>query len=248
MIVSRGVNIPIATLSKLRPDLTVPEVRTAAEWRLFKKMQENGTSPNCPDSAWHPGLCREVDMTRDRPYFRKTPGPGCVPLIEGRMVQPHRLGCKGYVAGEGRSALWRHFPPGTSVIRPQFWIADGTLSTQVRERIQRPRAGFCDITGQTNERSMMAALVPPGTVCGNKVPTIEFPNDYSQERIWLWLAVVNSVPVRLDATAYRYDNSQLLFAAISQASGHCGRQPASEATRRNCEAAFRFGRGGQNLI
>ncbi len=194
VIVSRGVNIPIAALSKLRPDLTLPEVRTAAEWRLFKKMQENGTSPNYPNSAWHPGLCREVDMTRDRPYFRKTLGPDCVPLIEGRMVQPHRLGCKGHVAGEGRSALWRHFPPGTSVVRPQFWVTEGALSTQVRERIQRPRAGFCDITGQTNERSMMAALVPPGTVCGNKVPTIEFPNDYSQDRIWLWLAVVNSLP------------------------------------------------------
>ena len=41
---------------------------------------------------------------------------------------------------------------------------------------------------------MMAALIPPNTVCGNKVPTIEFPNDSSEERILLWLAIVNSFP------------------------------------------------------
>ena len=191
---SRAVNISVSTLSKLRPDLTLPEVRTAAEWRLFRKMQENGSPPDCPNSTWHAAFCREVDMTRDKPHFRRAPGPDCVPLIEGRMVQPHRLGSKSHVAGEGRGALWRHLPPGTSVLRPQFWVAVADLNAQVRERMQRPRAGFCDITGQTNERSMMAALVPPGTVCGNKVPTIEFPNDYSQERILFWLGVVNSLP------------------------------------------------------
>jgi len=56
------------------------------------------------------------------------------------------------------------------------------------------RVGFCDITGQTNERSMMAALIPPGVICGNKVPTISFPNDPSDDRLFLWLAIVNSLP------------------------------------------------------
>ena len=68
------------------------------------------------------------------------------------------------------------------------------LSEQASARVQRTRAGFCDITGQTNERSMMAALIPPHVVCGNKVPTIEFPNDLSEERVLLWLAIVNSLP------------------------------------------------------
>ena len=41
---------------------------------------------------------------------------------------------------------------------------------------------------------MMASIVPPGLACGNKVPTVEFPNDRSEERLLLWLAVVNSLP------------------------------------------------------
>ena len=68
------------------------------------------------------------------------------------------------------------------------------LSAQAQDRVHRIRAGFCDITGQTNERSMMPTLVPRGVVCGNKVPTVEFPNDRSEDRILLWLSIVNSIP------------------------------------------------------
>lgn len=191
---SKAVNLSVATLTKLRPDFTLPEVRTSAEWTLFKKMQEKAASPECPESPWHPALCREVDMTHGKRYFRKSKAEGHVPVIEGRMVQPHRLGCKSYISGEGRSAVWNNLAPGHSSIKPQFWMPISALGDQARSRIKRTRAGFCDITGQTNERSMMAALIPPDTVCGNKVPTIEFPNDPSEERILLWLAIVNSLP------------------------------------------------------
>jgi hypothetical protein len=56
--------------------------------------------------------------------------------------------------------------------------------------------GFCDITGQTNERSMLAAHIPVGVVCGNKVPTITFQSDMATEEdlAYLWLAVANSLP------------------------------------------------------
>ncbi len=40
---------------------------------------------------------------------------------------------------------------------------------------------------------MMAALVEPGYVCGNKVPTVCFPNDPDEDRLFVWLAVVNSL-------------------------------------------------------
>lgn len=191
---SPSVSLSLGSLQKLRPDLTLPEVRTSAEWRLFKKMQQKGVTPTSADSPWYPAFCREVDMTHGRPFFRKSPGRGCLPLIEGRMVQPHRLGCKTYVAGEGRRAQWRNLAPGSSVVAPQFWMPAGALSEQALLRSRLPRAGFCDITGQTNERSMMAALIPKGLVCGNKVPTVVFPNDPSEGRTLLWLALVNSLP------------------------------------------------------
>ena len=190
----RAASIPVVRLKRLRPDLTLPEVRSAAEWRLFDKMQTGGLSLGDKASPWHAVFCREVDMTRSRPHFVRAPAPDTLPLVEGRMVFQHRLGSKAYVSGEGRAAKWRPLPPGQSVALPQFWIDQKKLSSVARERAGRTRAGFCDITGQTNERSMMAALVPPGVVCGNKVPTIEFSNDPSEDRLLLWLATVNSLP------------------------------------------------------
>jgi hypothetical protein len=41
---------------------------------------------------------------------------------------------------------------------------------------------------------MMAALIPPEVVCGNKVPTVLFPNDPSEERLLVWCSVMNSIP------------------------------------------------------
>jgi hypothetical protein len=61
-----------------------------------------------------------------------------------------------------------------------------------RHRADVLRVGFCDITGQTNERSLMAALIPAGVVCGNKVPTILFLEDPSEERLLAWTAIANS--------------------------------------------------------
>ena len=187
-------SLPLGALQSLRPDLTLPEVRTAAEWRLFERLQSRGAMRASGSCSWQPEFCREVDMTHGRPHFVTAAMGGYLPVIEGRMVQPHRLGCKAYVSGEGRSAKWLTLPPGQSTIQPQFWVRTQALSVVVQERVNRTRVGFCDITGQTNERSMMASLVPPGVACGNKVPTVEFPNDRSVDRLLLWLAVVNSLP------------------------------------------------------
>jgi predicted RNA methylase len=190
----RPVRIGRESLKALRPDLTVPEVRTESEWLLFKKVCSKGVDWSAPESSWFPKFMREADMTRDRRHFRDEPSKGCVPLVEGRMVHHHRLGAKSYIAGRGRRAEWTANGIGDSHVQPQFWIPIQVLPDRVRERSNRMRAGFCDITGQTNERSCMAAMIPPGHVCGNKVPTLVFPNDDSEDRAWLWLAIANSFP------------------------------------------------------
>ena len=194
VIPAPSVHLALKDIEKLRSDLTLPEVRSVAEWHLFKRMQDAGVATSSKDSPWYPEFCREVDMTHGRRYFVGRSEKGCLPVIEGRMVQPHRLGCKSYVSGEGRSAVWNNLPPGQSRVAPQFWLPLSAASAEATRRSQRMRVGFCDITGQTNERSMMAALIPPDVICGNKVPTISFPNDQSDDRLFLWLAIVNSLP------------------------------------------------------
>jgi Alw26I/Eco31I/Esp3I family type II restriction m6 adenine DNA methyltransferase len=180
-------------LQAIRPDLTVPEVRSKQEWRVFSVMSSH-SKPLDKEAEWGATIVREVDMTRDKKLFSRSAGTSKCAVVEGRMVHQHRFGAKAYRCGTGRRARWDVVPSGTRTLTPQFWCPAAKLPPAVRNRIALVRAGFCDITGQTNERSMLAALVPPGVVCGNKVPTVTFPNDKSDNRLLLWLAIVNSIP------------------------------------------------------
>ncbi len=181
-----------AALAAVRDDLSLPEVRSIAEWKLFSKIAAAGTAWEEPGCGWTPKFCREVDMTKERPKFLGQATPGALPLVEGRMVQAHRFGVKGHVSGTGRSALWEAFPIGGSRLAPQFWIHPSDMPRANQHRADVLRVGFCDIAGQTNERSLMAALIPAGVVCGNKVPTILFPEDPSEDRLLVWTAIANS--------------------------------------------------------
>jgi len=183
------------TLLKIRPDLSVPEVRTPAEWRLFRELCLQHTALGNHTGPWAPSLMRELDMTRDRRDFLHEPKAGAVAVIEGRMIHQYRHAVKGYVAGRGRSATWEPVPVGSRCeFKPQFWYPVEKLPESVRNRVERPRVGFCDITGQTNERTMLAARIPAGVVCGNKVPTIVFPFAGPHHELVesCWLGIANS--------------------------------------------------------
>jgi methylase of polypeptide subunit release factors len=185
-----------ASIEYLSPDLTIPEVRNDAEWALFKRMMATGRRLGDPAGPWRMIFAREADMTNDRAHFHRGPQASDLPLVEGRMVHQFRFGAKQYIAGTGRRAEWRPLPPGFSETSPQYWVPETALSESIRARVAKPRLGFCDITGQTNERSMLAALIPANVVCGNKVPTVllDVPPDEQDRAFALWLAYANSLP------------------------------------------------------
>lgn len=188
-----SASIGRAHLAEIRPDLSVPEVRSQEEWKIFLRVCESGVAWDGEEGPWRARFCREVDMTKERPKFLAKASKTALPLVEGRMVHHHRFGVKGHVSGTGRSAVWQAFPIGDSRLSPQFWIEPSDVPQANQSRPSVWRAGFCDIAGQTNERSLMAALIPPGVACGNKVPTILFA-DESKDRLLVWVAVANSIP------------------------------------------------------
>jgi hypothetical protein len=181
-------------LAKIRPDLSVPEVRSDAEWRLFRRLSKEGVTLGHPDGPWRLQFSREVDMTNDRHLFERARTNCEVALIEGRMVHQFRHTAKAYLSGTGRRADWAWQAPGEAGLKPQFFVDPNALPDAVRERAGRRRVGFCDITGQTNERSMLASSIPAGVACGNKVPTITFDMPYDEELVaGIFLAVANSL-------------------------------------------------------
>lgn len=55
----------------------------------------------------------------------------------------------------------------------QFYMKE----SQVPVDLSHFRACFCDVTGQHNVRTVLAALIPPHCVCGNKVPVCRFDRE-----------------------------------------------------------------------
>ena len=185
-----AVTTSLQELKDIHEDLTLPEVSGHYDWALLTRIACVHPRFGDPNSGWDVRFCREVDMTNDRPRFLKGfAATGGVPVIEGRMVHHHRVAAKHYVSGTGRRAKWEVQPFFQASLGPQWFIQRFDLRPKVLERIDQVRAGFCDITGQTNERTVLAALIPAGVVCGNKVPTLDLR---SQTQVGAWVAIANS--------------------------------------------------------
>lgn len=189
-----SVKLSRTQLREVRRDLSIPEVRTTEEWDLYTRLARSATTIGDPEGPWHPSYRREIDMTLDQKSFRRTPEEGTLPLLEGRHVAQYRWRAKTYQSGEGRSAIWRPEPLTDASLKTQWHVPVSAMHAVTVERTTRSRIGFCDITGQTNERSLLAARVPAGMVCGNKVPTLAFAGG-GEERENLFLALANSLVV-----------------------------------------------------
>ena len=177
-------------LENLQTGFAIPEVRDRDDWELFTRLRISNPNFGSPDARWLPRFYREVDMTNDRPRFNgPEDGAGGLAVIEGRMVHQHRISAKRYVSGRGRRAEWEVQLPFNAPLRPQWRIRYEDLRSGIEGRVNEPRAGFCDITGQTNERTVLTALIPAGVVCGNKVPTVEFAPDVLASA---WVGITNS--------------------------------------------------------
>ena len=191
---AKGISISLGALRAIRPDLTVPEVRNAAEWRLFRRLSDGAPRFLQAETPSFGMIRREVDMTNDRAAFSKSNAAGRVPVLEGRHIALFRHDAKRYVSGTGRRAVWQARSQNAHCsIEPQFWVDTRQLAEDVRRHVTRARIGFCDIVGQTNERTVQAALIPPHVVCGNKVPTIDLDPSGGEEVVFMLLGIMNSV-------------------------------------------------------
>lgn len=137
---------------------------------------------------------REVDMGTDRSLFSE--GIEGLPVFEGRMVDSYDYRAKGYLSGRGRSAEWEDYPFGSSrkAVRPQWRIPLNKVPDKLGDRINDYRISFGDVGSPTNSRSMIAAIVPPGMICGHTAPTIAFRNS-EYWTLLLWVGVANSLAI-----------------------------------------------------
>jgi len=190
----RHLTLPVSLVREFSPDaLAVMEFAAQSEIDVCRKMY--GRYPKFGEKITampNRVYMREVDMGNDRDLFTED-GDG-LPVFEGRMVDLYDYRAKGYSSGRGRAAEWPDLPFGDTrkAILPQWRIPKDRIPDKLISRIHQYRVGFCDVASPTNERSLIAALVPPNTICGHKVPTIVLERGEPAD-ILLWLGVTNSL-------------------------------------------------------
>jgi hypothetical protein len=170
----------------------VPDVRELSQLAMNQKM-----AASCPpfgeaiQGEPHRHYQRELDMGNDRNLF--TTDPVGLPVYEGRMIGNFDHRAKSYVGGHGNSAEWVEHPFGdpSKAIAPQWRVLREKIPTKVGNRIDRYRVAFGDVANPRNERTLVACLVPPNSICGHTVPTFVYPPEF--EWMYLpWLAIANS--------------------------------------------------------
>ncbi|HEY1682883.1 MAG TPA: hypothetical protein VGF98_14650 [Candidatus Tumulicola sp.] len=192
----RAIKYPLDQVRESSPDaLAVTEIMHPSDvaivqklYARFPKFGVDGGGLAARDYA------RELDMGNDRESFGNDPTG--LPLYEGRMVAAFDHRAKAYVSGRARSAHWKEliFGADEKSIKSQWRVASGDLPRDIAERCNQYRLGFCDVASPTNARTLVAALIPTGVVCGQPVPTITFsPND--PRLTMLWLGVANAICV-----------------------------------------------------
>lgn len=190
-----GVALTTELLRQLSPEtFALTDTASLAGLGLVQKISARFPRFGDPYPGW-PGrvYMRELDMGNDRDKFTDSEG---YPLYEGRMVDQFDHRAKAYVSGRGRTAVWRDLPFGdaSKAVAPQWHVEVAQIPGKVLPRARRFRIGFCGVASPTNQRSLVAALLPPHVVAGHKVPTILFEGGVDAD-VLLWLAVANSLVV-----------------------------------------------------
>ncbi len=152
-----AIDMSVELIRRLSPDsLSVMEFKNEMDVTIAQKMSAFPMLGEKMEDKWNLVLGNEFHMTGDSRLFRTSPDNGCLPLYEGKMIWQfdHRFGEPRYWVDEkdGRKAI-----VGRSV-------DDAELLGY-----QQYRMGHRSVASSTNERTMIAAILPVNVFFGHSI-------------------------------------------------------------------------------
>ncbi|MDX2076714.1 MAG: DNA methyltransferase [bacterium] len=149
----------IPTIQRFSPDsLSVMEFKSPAMYRLADKFYgTHALLGDKVDGAWAIKFTREFDMTNDRHLFLNNPtnadGIAHLPLYEGKMI--HQF-----------DAFYA---------QPQYWVDEKRGAERVKNKpnvfYNQYRLAWREVTGSTNERTLISTVLPPNNFAGHTLWT-----------------------------------------------------------------------------
>lgn len=152
-----GLDISVELVKRLSPNsLSVMEFKSETDVQIAEKMLKFPLLGEKLKGTWNLSLTNEFHMTNDSHLFKTSPGPGRLPLFEGKMI-------------------W-HFD--SYYENPRYWVNEdeGRIAVLGRKldigqklAYQSYRLVYRSVAANTNERSMIATIIPPKVFFGHSL-------------------------------------------------------------------------------
>ncbi|EDN67972.1 type II DNA modification enzyme [Beggiatoa sp. PS] len=169
-------------IRRLSPDSqSVMEFKNAMDVHIAEKMLQFPLLGEKLEGVWNLALTSEFHMTNDSHLFHTEPAKDRLPLYEGKMIHQFE-----HQFAEPR--YWVDEEEGRKALLGKKAEDSGQLLDY-----QRYRLGFRDVASSTNERTMIATVLPPKIFCPHTM-SLEMVAQSSlspKERIFL-VALFNS--------------------------------------------------------
>jgi hypothetical protein len=161
-----SVRVPLTLVRRFSgPGLAMPELPHPQDRAILARVLS--TSPHLgSDEGWRARFGRELNATDDRGHF----GPAGLPVLEGKLVDA-------FVVRAEEAAQF---------IDPL--IARRLLGH--RARFDRPRLGYREVAAATNRMTLIAGIIPAGTVTTHTIFCMREPRD--EPLHWFLCGVFNS--------------------------------------------------------
>ncbi len=184
-------------IARINPNTkTAPIFRTKYDAELTAKIHsripvliEDGKEGGNP---WGISFMRMFDMATDSGLFLNEPGPDRVPLLEAKMIHQFDHRWCSYDRGDTRDLTIQEKANPSFEPIPRYWMVEGAVRDRLGERKWEHRwlMGWRDICRATDERTLIANVVPP-FACGDKFLLL-FPR-HDPMRCAVLLASLNSL-------------------------------------------------------
>jgi hypothetical protein len=149
------------------PQLAIPDVRSPLDLAIVSKIA-SAIPPLGSADGWHARFGRELNASDDRAHF--TDGPGGLPVIDGKHLQPFVVDFARATRRIPRAAARRLLPEDRS--------------------FGRPRLAYRDVAAATNRLTLIAAIVPAGVVTTHTLFCLKEPADETSQ--WFLCGAFNS--------------------------------------------------------
>ncbi len=148
--------------------LAIPEIRSRNDVAILGRVVFCFPALSSAE-GWDVRFGRELNATDDRQYFVRQPTRGCLPVLEGKQIQP-------FTANLGRVTRY---------------IADTEASRLLGSNgFRKPRLAYRDVASPSNRLTLIAAIIPANVVTTHTLFCLK--GDISFDRQLLLCGILNS--------------------------------------------------------